>query len=81
MTPNPGRWYINGLWVWQNSDKAYPVINRTTEEQCGTIYLANAADVEAAVATAKAAFEAGLEECTAVRLASRAVDGSFSAAA
>ena len=69
MTLNLGRFYINGHWVEPNSDKTFAVINPTTEEHFGTIYLANAADVEVAVAAAKAAFEAGLEESKAVRLA------------
>ncbi|MAI45192.1 MAG: aldehyde dehydrogenase family protein [Hyphomicrobiaceae bacterium TMED74] len=69
MTLNLGRFYINGRWVEPNSDKLFPVINPTTEEHFGMIYLANAADVEVAVAAAKAAFEACLEESKAVRLA------------
>ncbi|MFW8595191.1 aldehyde dehydrogenase family protein [Cribrihabitans neustonicus] len=49
-------YYIGGAWVRPHSDRAFPVLNPATEGQIGTIFLADEADVNAAVAAAKAAF-------------------------
>jgi aldehyde dehydrogenase (NAD+) len=49
--------YVNGDWVTPLSDTAMPILNPATEGQIGTIILGNDADVDRAVAAAKAAFE------------------------
>lgn len=49
--------YINGEWVKGDSPRPFDVINPATEEVAGQISLGNAADVDRAVAAAKAAFE------------------------
>ena len=48
--------YINGAWTDSIGGTDHPVINPTTEEPCATITLGSAADAEAAIAAAKAAF-------------------------
>lgn len=57
MTPNLGKFYINGSWVDPNGTEEFPINNPATEEQIGTLRLGNAKDVDAAVAAATAAFE------------------------
>jgi aldehyde dehydrogenase (NAD+) len=49
--------YINGAWVDSIGGKRHEVINPATEEACTEITLGTAADVDAAVAAAKAAFK------------------------
>lgn len=49
--------YVNGEWVTPISKAEFPVLNPATEEQIGTIILGNEADVDRAVAAAKAAFD------------------------
>jgi aldehyde dehydrogenase (NAD+) len=49
--------YINGKWVAPVQPKELEVINPATEEPCAIISLGSAADVDKAVAAAKAAFE------------------------
>ena len=49
--------YVNGAWVKPISTQEFPVLNPANEEQIGTIILGNEADVDRAVAAAKAAFE------------------------
>ncbi len=51
------KFYINGEWVDPSDPKPLDVINPATEEVIGQIMLGNAADVDKAVAAAKAAFE------------------------
>ena len=51
------KFYINGEWVEPSAPKPLDVINPATEEVVGQIMLGNAADVDKAVAAAKAAFE------------------------
>ena len=51
------KFYINGEWVDPSESKPLDVINPATEEVIGQIMLGNAADVDKAVAAAKAAFE------------------------
>jgi len=51
------RFYINGAWVTPASDRRFPVLNPATEAQIGEVILADTADVDAAVAAAKEAFE------------------------
>ena len=48
--------YINGAWVAPAEPKSLPVINPATEEVAGHISLGSAADVNRAVAAARAAF-------------------------
>ncbi|MEM8768522.1 MAG: aldehyde dehydrogenase family protein [Pseudomonadota bacterium] len=54
---NTSKFYINGEWVEPNGSDTLEVINPATEEPIATIAMGNAADVNAAVAAAKAAFE------------------------
>ncbi|HVN83700.1 MAG TPA: aldehyde dehydrogenase family protein [Candidatus Binatia bacterium] len=51
------KFYINGEWVAPAVPKAMDVINPATEEAIGRISLGSAADVDKAVAAARAAFE------------------------
>ncbi len=48
--------YINGEWVEPKGKGTIAVINPTTEQACGSVPAGDAADVDAAVASAKAAF-------------------------
>jgi aldehyde dehydrogenase (NAD+) len=50
------QFYINGAWVEPKSPQPFPVLSPATEEQIATISLGSAADVDAAVAAARAAF-------------------------
>ncbi len=54
---NRQQFYINGEWVAPSTDDTLNVINPATEEPIDAIALGSAADVDAAVAAAKAAFE------------------------
>ena len=51
------QFYINGQWVDPITPKTLDVLDPSTEEVCATISLGAEADVDAAVAAAKAAFE------------------------
>lgn len=51
------KFYINGEWVDPVTPKTLDVINPATEEAIATISMGSAADVDKAVAAAKAAFE------------------------
>src|SRR6266496_1189478 len=51
--------YVNGEWLDSNSDKTFPVHDPSTEEVIAQVPDANSADVDRAVAAAKAAFEEG----------------------
>jgi aldehyde dehydrogenase (NAD+) len=53
------RLYIGGAWVEAASDEALEVINPATEEAIGRVPQASVADVDRAVAAARAAFEEG----------------------
>ena len=66
---NLANYYIGGEWVAPLSSASFPVLNPATEQQFGTIYLANAADVSRAVAAAKTAFETYARTSKAERLA------------
>ncbi len=55
---NAGNFYINGSWVAPQDGRNHDVINPSTEEVIATISLGGAADTNAAVAAAKAAFPA-----------------------
>lgn len=50
------KFYIDGKWVTPASAAEFPILNPATEQQIGTIILGNQADVDHAVAAAKAAF-------------------------
>ncbi len=63
------QFYIGGRWVTPSSTREFAVVNPATEEQFATIMLADPADVDRAVAAAKAAFEAGHLATKAERLA------------
>ena len=54
---NRQQFYINGEWVAPSTGDLLEVINPATEEPIDTIALGGQADVDAAVAAAKAAFE------------------------
>ncbi|MBA4047828.1 MAG: aldehyde dehydrogenase family protein, partial [Sphingomonas sp.] len=49
--------YINGAWVDSIGGTRHHVINPATEAPCTEITLGSAADVDAAVAAARAAFD------------------------
>ena len=51
------QFYINGQWVDPAKPHDFDVINPATEEVCARISLGSEADVNKAVAAAKAAFE------------------------
>ena len=51
------KFYINGAWVEPAATATLAVENPATLEQCATIAIGNEADVDSAVAAAKAAFE------------------------
>jgi aldehyde dehydrogenase (NAD+) len=61
--------YINGSWVAPVVPHDFPVIDPSTEEHCATISLGSAADADAAVAAAKAAFPGWSQTPPAERLA------------
>ena len=54
---NAQKFYINGEWVAPSTSDALDVINPATEQPIASIAMGGAADVDAAVAAAKAAFE------------------------
>ena len=51
------KFYINGQWVDPITPKTLEVLDPSTEQPCATISLGSGADVDLAVAAAKAAFE------------------------
>jgi aldehyde dehydrogenase (NAD+) len=65
---NLTKFYIGGRWVEPMSSATLPVMNPATEAQIGTVAMGNAADVDRAVAAAKAAFEAFSATSKQVRL-------------
>lgn len=54
---NQLKFYINGEWVDPSTSEKLDVINPATEQSIGQIAMGGAADVDKAVAAAKAAFE------------------------
>src|SRR3546814_20154960 len=60
---------IGGLWVDSKGGKQHQVINPATEEPASTIVLGTAADVDDAVAAAKAAFKSWSQTTRDERLA------------
>ncbi len=63
------QFYIDGKWVGPIIENNFPVINPTSEEPIATISMGTAADVDKAVAAAKAGFESYSETSTEDRLA------------
>src|SRR3546814_18867262 len=61
--------FIGGQWVDSKGGKQHQVINPATEEPASTIVLGTAADVDDAVAAAKAAFKSWSQTTRAERLA------------
>jgi aldehyde dehydrogenase (NAD+) len=62
------QFYINGAWVEPKSPRPFDVLSPATEERIATISLGSAADVDAAVAAARAAFPAFSETSREERL-------------
>ena len=56
MTVDKSQFYIDGAWVAPDAARAHHVIDPATESPMGVISLGSAADVDRAVAAAKAAF-------------------------
>lgn len=52
-----GKHYVDGQWVKPLGTQMFPVMNPATNKQIDTVILGNEADVDRAVAAAKAAFE------------------------
>ncbi len=69
--------FINGQWVASAGGRRHDVINPATEEPCAAVTLGTAADVDAAVAAARAAFPAFAQTSVADRLAllDRVIEG------
>lgn len=63
------QFYINGAWVDAQEGRKHNVINPATEDPCAQITLGGRADVDAAVAAAKAAFPAWMATPVADRIA------------
>jgi aldehyde dehydrogenase (NAD+) len=61
--------YIDGKWVAPAIAQDHPVINPATEEECAVISMGSGADIDRAVAAAKAAFGAWSRTTPAERLA------------
>ena len=66
---NAQKFYINGAWVEPSTDARRDVINPATEQSVATIAMGAAADVNAAVAAAKAAFPSFSQTTVEERLA------------
>ena len=66
---NNKSFYINGEWVAPATPHDFPVIDPSTEEQCGIISLGSADDADRAVAAAKTAFPAWAETPVSERIA------------
>lgn len=62
------KFYINGAWVDPANPNDLDVIDPSTEEVCAVISLGDAADTNAAVAAAKAAFRSWSQKSPAERL-------------
>src|SRR5271163_1999167 len=59
VVPSVTRLLINNRWVPSESGKTFPTINPSTGEEICQVAEADAADVDKAVAAARAAFEQG----------------------
>ncbi|MGW5384287.1 aldehyde dehydrogenase family protein [Nocardia sp. NPDC003963] len=62
------KFYIGGRWAEPAADRSFEVVNPATEEVCGRVAAGSAADVDAAVAAARAAFPAWAATSVADRL-------------
>ncbi len=69
VSENAQKFYIGGQWVEPSTDDRLEVINPATEESIGTIALGGPADVDAAVAAARAAFDSWAQTSAEERLA------------
>jgi aldehyde dehydrogenase (NAD+) len=58
MVDHTGQFFIGGRWVAPTTDRVLDVVDPATEEPIATIALGGPADVDAAVAAARAAFPA-----------------------
>ena len=56
MLPDATRFYINGQWVTPQGSRTLAIVDPSTEASIGEIALADNADVDAAIAAARAAF-------------------------
>ena len=63
------KFYINGAWVDPSTPNDYEVIDPSTEQACAVISLGSAADTDAAVSAAKAAFPSWAETPVSERIA------------
>ena len=63
------QFFINGTWVDPSGTNTLPVVNPATEEVIATIAMGGPADVDAAVAAARAAFESWSQTSVDDRLA------------
>jgi aldehyde dehydrogenase (NAD+) len=63
------KFYIDGAWVDPTTPNDYDVVDPSTEQVCAVISLGGAADTDAAVAAARAAFPAWSETPVAERIA------------
>ena len=77
----PERLYIGGHWVKPASDRRLTVVSPHTEQSCVTVAEAAEADVDAAVAVARRAFDTGpwprlshVERAAALRRLSAAIE-------
>ena len=61
--------YIDGAWVDSQGGRRHDVINPATEQPCSEITLGTPADVDTAVAAARAAFETFSQTSVAERAA------------
>ena len=66
---NAEKFYINGQWVEPSTDQRLDVVNPATEEVIGTIAMGAKADVDDAVAAARAAFDSFSQTTREERLA------------
>jgi len=69
ISPNATKFYINGEWVEPSTSDRLAVINPATEEPIAEIAMGAAADVDAAVGAAAAAFESWSQTTVEERLA------------
>ncbi|MYK58022.1 MAG: aldehyde dehydrogenase family protein, partial [Rhodospirillaceae bacterium] len=68
MSANNLKFYIGGAWIDPAEPRTLDVIDPATEEPCGQISLGSAADVDKAVAAARAAFDSYAETSREERL-------------
>src|SRR5205809_515166 len=59
MANSSEAFYVGGEWVRPSSGETIQVVNPATEEPCATVPAGKAADIDRAVAAARAAFDRG----------------------